>query len=141
MSGYGPESSASPTWSLAHVSHGSGLITSVVHFFVAEDGRALTNSFGLGNWTGLAATVIVLALLATSSDAALRTLKARPWKRLQRLSYALFALVILHAFFYGALLRMTSPFTLLLVMSVVFVCVGQAVGLSLRGNASRAADA
>jgi sulfoxide reductase heme-binding subunit YedZ len=126
---------------LAHVSYGSGVITSFLHFFVAEDGRPLTNSFGLGNWTGIAATVIVLALLATSSDAALRALKAKPWKRLQRLSYALFALVILHAFFYGALLRMTSPFTLLLVLSIVFVCVGQAVGLFLRRKAARAAEA
>src|SRR5439155_22264600 len=63
-----------------HVSHGSGVVTAVLHFFVAEDGRPLTNSFGSGNWTGLAALVIVLGLLATSSDAALRMLRARPWK-------------------------------------------------------------
>ena len=116
---------------LIHVSHDSGVISSVVHFFVAEDGRLLTNSFGLGNWTGLAAVVIVLGLLATSSDIALRTLKARPWKWLQRLTYALFVLVILHAFFYGAMLRMTSPFSLLLVLSVIVVVVGQAMGARL----------
>ncbi len=113
---------------LIHVSHGSGLPSSFVHFFVAEDGRALTNSFGLGNWTGLAAIAIVLGLLGTSSNAALRALKARSWKSLQRLNYVLFALVILHAFFYGALLRMTSPFTLLLILSVIAVLGGQAVG-------------
>jgi hypothetical protein len=60
---------------LIHGSHGSGLATTVLHFFVADDGRLLTNSFGLGNWTGLAALVIVISLLATSSDAALRRLK------------------------------------------------------------------
>lgn len=125
---------------LIHVSHGRGLFASFVHFFVAEDGRALTTSFGLGNWTGLAAVVIVLGLLATSTDAALRQLKARPWKWLQRLNYALFALVILHAFFYGALLRMTSPFTLLLGLSVIAVFVGQAVGVCLwRRRCSRTA--
>src|ERR687891_656870 len=53
---------------LIHVSHDSDVIASFVHFFVAEDGRLLTNSFGLGNWTGLAALAIVLGLLATSSD-------------------------------------------------------------------------
>jgi sulfoxide reductase heme-binding subunit YedZ len=126
---------------LIHVSHGSGVFSSFVHFFVAEDGSVLANSFGLGNWTGLAAVVIVLGLLATSSDVALRKLKARPWKWLQRLNYALFALVILHAFFYGALLRMTSPFTVLLIPSVVTVFVGQAVGVWLwrRRYAGRAA--
>lgn len=116
---------------LIHVSHDSGLISSFVHFFVTEDGRPLTNSFGWGNWTGLAATVIALVLLATSDDAALRKLKAAPWKWLQRLNYTLFALVILHAFFYGALLRMASPFTLLLILSVIAVVVGQTVGVWL----------
>jgi len=100
-------------------------------YFVAPDGRVLTNSFGLGNWTGLAATVIVAGLLALSSDLALRKLKARTWKNLQRLNYALFALVIAHAFFYGALLRTTSPFTLLLLLSVIAVFVGQALGVWL----------
>ncbi len=116
---------------LIHVSHGSGLPAAVLHFFVTEDGRLLTNSFGFGNWTGLAATVIALALLATSSDVALRALKARPWKWIQRLNYAVFALVILHAFFYGAFLRMNSPFSRLLVLSVGVVCIGQTVGIWL----------
>lgn len=78
--------------------HGSGQIRQFLDFFVA-DGSPLTNSFGLGNWTGLAGLVIVAGLLALSSDVALRKLKAKNWKRLQRLNYALFALVIVHAFF------------------------------------------
>lgn len=118
--------------------HGGLTISGILGFFV-RDGRPLTNSFGLGNWTGLAATVIVVGLLAISSDFALRRLKARPWKRLQRLNYALFALVLLHAFFYGALLRVTSHFTLLLGLSVIAVFVGQAVGVWLwRRRYSRA---
>jgi sulfoxide reductase heme-binding subunit YedZ len=116
---------------MIHVSHGSDLGAAVLHFFVAEDGALLTNSFGLGNWTGLAAVAIVLVLLATSSDVALKTLKAKPWKWLQRLTYAVFALVILHAFFYGALLRMNSPFTRLLILSVILVAAGQGLGVWL----------
>jgi sulfoxide reductase heme-binding subunit YedZ len=100
-------------------------------YFLAPDGSPLTNSFGLGNWTGLAATVIVVGLLAISSNFALRKLTAKPWKRLQRLNYALFALVVAHAVFYGALSRATSLFTLLLAMSVVVVFVGQAAGVWL----------
>jgi DMSO/TMAO reductase YedYZ heme-binding membrane subunit len=102
----------------------------------------LRNSFGLGNWTGLAALLIVAGLLALSSDAVLRRLKAKNWKRLQRLNYALFALVIVHAFFYGALLRETSPYTILLGLSVGAVVVGQAVGIWLfrRRHSRRAAE-
>jgi sulfoxide reductase heme-binding subunit YedZ len=136
------------TWaaifSVAHVIlgfqvHGRGAISDVLNYFV-RDGSPLTNSFGLGNWTGLAALVIVVGLFAISTNGSLRELKARRWKNLQRLNYALFALVVLHAFFYGALLRMTSPFTLLLISTVIAVFVGQAVGIWLwRRRHSRAA--
>jgi DMSO/TMAO reductase YedYZ heme-binding membrane subunit len=91
----------------------------------------LLNSFGLGNWTGLAALVIVVMLFALSTDSALRELKASTWKDLQRLNYILFVLVILHAFFYGALLRTASPFTVLLLVTVIAVVIGQSVGIWL----------
>jgi sulfoxide reductase heme-binding subunit YedZ len=103
----------------------------IVLYFFAPDGSPLVNAFGLGNWTGLAATVIVVGLLAISSDFALRKLKFRNWKWLQRSNYALFALVIAHAIYYGALLRVTSPSTLLLGLSVVAVFIGQLVGVWL----------
>jgi DMSO/TMAO reductase YedYZ heme-binding membrane subunit len=71
----------------------------------------------------------------------MRELKARRWKSLQRLNYALFALVVLHAYFYGALLqlRMRSPLALLLVVTIMAVVLGQAVGVWLwRRRYSRA---
>jgi sulfoxide reductase heme-binding subunit YedZ len=108
-----------------------GQFADVLHYFFTRGGTPLLNSFGLANWTGLAALVIAVGLLTISSNYALRKLKARAWKRLQRLNYVLFALVILHAFFYGALLRMESPYTLLLGLSVAIVLVGQAVGVWL----------
>jgi sulfoxide reductase heme-binding subunit YedZ len=111
--------------------HGTGQLSDFLVYFFAPDGSPLTDSFGLGNWTGLGATVIVVGLLALSSNFALRKLRAGPWKRFQRLNYVLFGLVIAHAFYYGALSRLTSPFTLLLGLSVVAVFVGQAVGIWL----------
>ncbi len=120
-------------FSVVHVIYGlqaQGRLRNALDYFVV-DGRPLTNSFGLGNWTGLAATMIVVGLLALSSDFALRKLQARPWKRLQRLNYALVALVIAHALFYGALMRTSSPYTLLLLLSVIAVFLGQAVGVWL----------
>jgi sulfoxide reductase heme-binding subunit YedZ len=122
-------------FSVIHVIYGvevhGGLTLSGFLAMLVRDGSPLTTSFGLANWTGLAATVIAVGLLAISSNVALRKLKARTWKNLQRLNYALFALVIMHAFFYGALLRPESPFTLLLGLSAIAVFVGQAVGVWL----------
>jgi sulfoxide reductase heme-binding subunit YedZ len=99
-------------------------------FFVV-DGRPLTDSFGLGNWTGLAALVIVVGLLALSTNRAVRELKAERWKNLQRLNYTLFGLVVLHAVFYGALLRLSSPFTFVFIVTVIVVALGQGVGIWL----------
>jgi methionine sulfoxide reductase heme-binding subunit len=127
------------TWtaifSVAHVIvgfqvRGDGGTFGFVEFFVAE-ARPLVDSFGLGNWAGLAALVIVAGLLAVSTDRSIRELKAERWKNLQRLNYTLFALVVLHALFYGALSRPASPFTLLLLSTVLAVLAGQAVGIWL----------
>jgi methionine sulfoxide reductase heme-binding subunit len=112
--------------------HGdAGDLFNFVNYFFSADGSPRTNSFGLGNWVGLVALVIVVGLLALSNDRSLRELKARRWKNLQRMNYALFALVVLHALLYGALLRMTSPFTLVLIFTVLAVFIGQAVGIWL----------
>ncbi len=122
-------------FSLIHVFFGlqvHALLADFLTYFLAPDGSPLTNDFGLGNWTGLAATVIVVGLLAISSNYAMRKLTARPWKRLQRLNYALFGLVVAHAIFYGALSRLTSPFTLLLLVSIVAVFAWQVLGVWLR---------
>jgi sulfoxide reductase heme-binding subunit YedZ len=126
------------TWtaifSMVHVvvgfqGHSGGAFGFVDYFFA--DGKPLTDSFGLGNWTGLVATVLVVLLLVVSTDHYMREFKAPAWKSLQRLNYTLFALVVVHALFYGALRRMTSPFTLVLIVTVILVFAGQAIGIWL----------
>jgi methionine sulfoxide reductase heme-binding subunit len=52
--------------------------------------------FGLANHTGLAATLVLVLLLALSNDLALRRLRSRRWKSLQRWNYAAFGFVALH---------------------------------------------
>lgn len=56
--------------------------------------------FGLANYTGLIAALIILALLAASNDASLRKLGTPGWKQLQRWNYWAFGLVIIHTFVY-----------------------------------------
>lgn len=122
--------------SIAHVVfglqvHGSGRLAGFLDYFVTGNGSLRLNSFGIANWTGLGALIIAIGLLAISNDAALRKLKAKPWKRLQRSTYALFVLVVLHAFFYGVLMRAASPFSILLIFIVIAVAAGQSLGIGL----------
>jgi sulfoxide reductase heme-binding subunit YedZ len=56
--------------------------------------------FGFSNYTGLAAALILLALLATSNDASLKKLGTPGWKQLQRWNYYCFGLTALHTFGY-----------------------------------------
>lgn len=56
--------------------------------------------FGLANFTGLLAAFILLALFATSNDAALRKLSTPGWKQLQRWNYACFGLTAIHTLTY-----------------------------------------
>jgi sulfoxide reductase heme-binding subunit YedZ len=56
--------------------------------------------FGLSNYTGLFAGLLLLLLLATSNDASLRKYGNPGWKSLQRWNYACFALTALHTFGY-----------------------------------------
>jgi len=56
--------------------------------------------FGFANDTGLLASLIVLALLATSNDASLRKFGTPGWKSLQRWNYACFGLTAAHTFAY-----------------------------------------
>lgn len=121
-------------WSIIHVilafqGHGGGAFSFVDFFFAG--GRPLTSRFGVGNWLGLVALVIVVGLLVISTDRYMRELKAPSWKSLQRLNYTLFVLAVAHALFYGALRRMTSPFTLVMFATVIVVLAGQAVGIWL----------
>lgn len=109
------------------------LVHVVLGFQIHEGGRILSyflnaetlaphlNAFSLANYTGLAATGILLILVAISNDAALRRLKARSWKRVQRLSFAAFALVVVHSILYGALGSRATLYSVLLVVSVAVV--------------------
>jgi sulfoxide reductase heme-binding subunit YedZ len=58
------------------------------------------DDFGMANWTGLVAAILVLVLLLTSNDAMLRMMTPGIWKNIQRLSYLMFLLVVVHIYFY-----------------------------------------
>lgn len=84
--------------------------------------------FGLTNYAGLAAGLILLMLLALSSNASLRALGAVRWKRLQCWNYAVAALVVTHGAVYQFIEKRTVGFVAALVVVVLFTVALQVSG-------------
>jgi len=111
----------------------------LVRYFAETSGGAAVrfDAFGLGNYTGLAATLLLALLLALSSNRALRALGGRRWKRLHRLNYALFALVAAHGLLYQVVEDRAVGGVATLLLVVTGVMAVQAAGFHRR-RASRA---
>src|SRR3954470_6995824 len=90
---------------LAHV--GTGLFVHLgdplKYFFFRDQARRVPvryDLFGFANWSGLAATLVLVLLLVISNDISLRKLGSRRWKAWQRWTYWAGALVVAHGLAY-----------------------------------------
>ncbi len=106
----------------------------ILLYFLREGPQGYTplfSVFGMSNDFGLFATLLLLLLLALSNTASLRYLKGKQWKLLQRLTYLLVPLILVHTFGYQYL-NLRGP---LLVWGVIAlsVCVlaCQTMGIAL----------
>ncbi len=98
----------------------------------AEGYKIRVDNFGKANYTGLTAALIILLLLATSNDYIFKRLNPSRWKRIQRLSYLMFVLTMIHAYYYwigGKNMDLVYWFYIPL---IVIVFIAQAAGILLR---------
>jgi sulfoxide reductase heme-binding subunit YedZ len=70
--------------------------------------------FGAANYAGLVATLMLVALLATSNDASLRSLGATRWQRVHRLASWALVLTLLHGGAYQLIEKRGWAFVLVL---------------------------
>ena len=92
--------------------------------------------FGLANYSGLLAALILLLLLATSNDVSLRKFKTAGWKKLQRWNYVCFPLTAIHTFLYQiGIERQKLPFVATAVAVVILTLLIQYQGYRLRTSA------
>lgn len=131
------------TFALAHVVFGLQvhLPGRMLEYFVwaASEERAIPiryDAAGMTNWAGLVAALVLLLLMSISNDAALRRLGTARWKRIQRWSYAAFALVAVHGFIYQVLERRSWPWIVAFALVLTAVTTGQ-----LRAARARRASA
>jgi methionine sulfoxide reductase heme-binding subunit len=95
------------------------------------------DAFGITNHLGLIATAIFLVLLAISSDVAMRKLGLARWKTIQRWTYVVALLVIVHGFVYQALEGQKLTFVVLVVAVALTVAALQAFGFWRRREADK----
>ena len=93
--------------------------------------------FGFANYTGLIATFILVILLAVSSDAALRFLGSKNWKSLQRLTYGLALLAIVHGIAYELIENRALPLVFVFAAMILVVATLQLCGLRIRRSSAR----
>ena len=116
--------------------------SSYIEQYVDVSGASLSESvrgelFLWGSITAFIVGILLLLLLCLSSDAALRLLGVRIWKRLQRLAYFAFALTVVH----GVMFQLLEGRTFILVALLTVICLGvlliQTAGfVSVRKNIS-----
>ena len=102
------------------------------YFFFPEGGPltgARFDPFGLANWTGLGATLIVAVLIVLSNDLSLRRLGAQRWKWIQRWNYLVFSTVVLHGLIYQATTNRPVPWIAAVLVVTVGVLAAQLLGV------------
>ncbi len=104
-------------------------------YFLPETPRVFPlriDAFGLTNWAGLVATLILLLLLTLSNDASLRALGRARWKSLQRWNYAGAILVIAHGAVYQVLESRKLAYVAACVAIVLAALAMQVAGVRMR---------
>lgn len=123
-------------FSIAHVVVGLNIhMKSWTLYFITDAGGLRTDLFGFANYLGLAATLLVVVLLATSNDFSITFLKNKRWKAIQRWNYVFAALVALHAFLFIVVENRVVPFVIILGGFAVWTLVIQAIGFQKRRRA------
>jgi methionine sulfoxide reductase heme-binding subunit len=109
-------------------------------YFLAERGSLpiRIDTFGVANWTGLAATLVLVLLLALSNDLSLRRLGTARWKTLQRWSYAAFAFTAAHTALFTAMNRRATPWLALFAATSAMAGLAQLAGYRARRRAGAA---
>ncbi len=94
--------------------------------------REQVSTFGAANYTGLAATLVFIMLLALSNDWSLRTLGISRWKRLQQWTYAAFAMTAVHAILFQCVENRRLPWIVFFAAAAAITIVAQGLGYRRR---------
>jgi sulfoxide reductase heme-binding subunit YedZ len=90
------------------------------------------DTFGLANYFGVVSASIIILLLLTSNNYSIRNLGSDKWKNIQRLSYLMFILAIVHSVYYRIVMNnITLIYTLYLPLFII-VLIFQLIGIDMK---------
>ncbi|MGI8469870.1 MAG: hypothetical protein ACR2N3_15625 [Pyrinomonadaceae bacterium] len=120
-------------FALAHVLFGLNVhLQNWTQYFIDDTGRLWTDAFGLANYSGLLATLIVVTLLTTSNDVSLRYFGRGRWKSIQRWNYFFALLVVLHGFVYQIVEKRLMPYGFIFGVIVLWMAAIQFAGFQMK---------
>jgi len=90
------------------------------------------DNFGLANYTGLISAIILLILLITSNDYFFKKLNQSYWKNIQRLSYLMFILALIHCFYYRIVKENLNLIYCIYIPLFITVLIFQMIGVYLK---------
>jgi sulfoxide reductase heme-binding subunit YedZ len=90
------------------------------------------DNFGLANYLGLLSALLILLVFVTSNDYSLRKMGQVTWKNIQRLTYFLFTLAILHSVYYRVVARNHFLIFYLYIPMFVLVLLFQNMGIWIK---------
>jgi sulfoxide reductase heme-binding subunit YedZ len=90
------------------------------------------DNFGLANYTGLISALIIILLLIISNDYLLKKLNPTKWKNIQRLSYLMFILIIIHCYFYRVVKENLNLIYFFYIPLIAIVATFQMIGVWLK---------
>ena len=98
-----------------------------------EQGYAIRlDDFGWANYTGIISSILILLLLITSNDFSMRKLNPFKWKNIQRLSYFMFLIALLHSIYYRIVADNPARIYFLYLPLLVIVLSFQSAGFWLK---------
>lgn len=107
----------------------------MLYFFKAVHGensyKLRDDLFGLSNYTGLIAGLLLLILLILSNDISLKWLKAKRWKSIQRWNYFLFLFVLAHSIMYQIIEKRIAPIIIVFSIIMLLPIIAQGIGISI----------
>lgn len=128
-------------FTLAHVLFGLNVhLQNWTQYFINDAGHLWTDAFGLANYSGLLATLIVAALLTTSNDVSLRYFGRGRWKSIQRWNYIFALLAVLHGFVYQIVEKRLMPYGFIFGVIVLWIAAIQFAGFQMKQRETKISE-